>query len=310
VREERAEVVNLLAGSGVPAPASFTFEPLFLALAAVAGWLYWRAWRREQAPRSRAVLFGSGLLLVAVSVNSPLETLAAHYLLLMHLLQNVLLADIAPLLLVLGLTPAMRTALAAGGGRPLAAVTRLRVALPIWLVGWYVIHLAAFYDAALENAWLLNVEHFLLLAIGLLFWWPLLSDAPHAATTPQRLAYLGAAFVFSAFLGLGLTFAGSSFYDYYENAPRLWGLTPLEDQNLGGVLMTAEQSLVFLAAISYFLVRLLNEEDAQGQDLLARPDAGASIAADAATGRRGPDGETAPLPRTGPADGVGSAEGV
>jgi len=241
------------------------------------------------------VLFGSGLFLVAASVNSPLETLAAHYLLLMHLLQNVLLADIAPLLLVLGLTPAMRHAIAARGGRPLAAVTRLRVALPIWLVGWYVIHLAAFYDAALETAWLLNVEHLILLAIGLVFWWPVLSDAPHAATTPQRLAYLGAAFIFSAFLGLGLTFAASTFYGYYEAAPRLWGLSPLEDQNLGGVLMTAEQSIVFLVAISYLLVRLLNEEEAQHRAVLP-PEAATPPTAPAAD-RPGADADAARPPR-------------
>ena len=76
-----------------PSATSFTFEPLFLALAAVAAWLYWRAWRGERAPRSRAVLFGSGLFLLAASVNSPLETLAAHYLVLMHLFQNVIVAD-------------------------------------------------------------------------------------------------------------------------------------------------------------------------------------------------------------------------
>ena len=155
----------------------------------------------------------------------------------------------------------MREAVAQRGGAPFARLTRLRIALPIWLAGWYLVHLAAFYDAALENAWLLNVEHAILLAVGLLFWWPLISDVPHAASTPSRLAYLGGAFVFSAFLGLGLTFAGSAFYDYYETVPRLWGLSAVEDQNLGGVLATAEQSVLFLAAIAYFLVRLLNEEE-------------------------------------------------
>ncbi len=72
--------------------------------------------------------------------------------------------------------------------------------------------------------------------------------------------------MFSAFLGLGLTFAGSVFYDYYEGVPRLWGLSAVEDQNLGGVLMTAEQSILFLAAISYFLVRLLNEEEGRQRE--------------------------------------------
>jgi putative membrane protein len=244
-----------------PAPTSFTFEPLFLALAVVAGVLYVRSCRREGAPVWRAVAFGAGLVLVAGSLNSPLETISVHYLLLFHLFQNVVLADWAPLLLVVGLTPAMREAVARRGGAPFAWVTRLRVALPIWLAGWYLVHLAAFYDSALENPWLLNVEHAILLAIGLLFWWPLVSDVPHAPSTPARLAFLGAAFVFSAFLGLALTFAGSAFYDYYETVPRLWGLSALEDQNLGGVLMTAEQSILFLAAIAYFLLRLLNEEE-------------------------------------------------
>lgn len=250
-----------------PAPTSFTFEPLFLALAVVAGVLYWNAWRREQASGWRACAFGAGLLFVAGSLNSPLETISAHYLLLFHLFQNVVIADWAPLLLVLGLTPPMRAAIARRGGAPFAWVTRLRVALPVWLAAWYLVHFAAFYDTALENPWLLNVEHAILLAAGLLFWWPLLSDVPHQPTTPARIAYLGGAFVFSAFLGLGLTFAGSVFYDYYESVPRLWGLSAVEDQNLGGVLMTAEQSILFLAAISYFLVRLLNEEERRQREL-------------------------------------------
>ena len=69
----------------------------------------------------------------------------------------------------------------------------------------------------------------------------------------------------SVFLGLAFTFSGSSFYDYYAGAPRLWGLGVVEDQNLGGVLMTAEQALVFLAAITWQLLRLLREEDAREQ---------------------------------------------
>ncbi|MCC6224414.1 MAG: cytochrome c oxidase assembly protein [Thermoleophilia bacterium] len=244
-----------------PGPYSPSFEPLFLALGALAGALYWRASRRERVPRWRAFLFGAGLLLVAGSVNSPLETIATSYLVLVHLLQNVILADWAPPLLLLGLTPSMRAAIACRGGRALAALTRPRVALPVWLAGWYVIHLAAVYDTALRNQWLLNVEHATLVAIGLVFWWPVLSDAPRRVSTPARIGYLFAGFVGSAFLGLALTFAGSALYDTYQRAPRLWGLSPVEDQNLGGVLMTAEQALVFLLAIGYFVLRLLGEEE-------------------------------------------------
>jgi len=250
-----------------PAASSFTFEPLFLALAAVAGWLYWRAARRERPPAWRIVLFALGLLLVAGALNSPLETLAAHYLLLMHLLQNVMIADWAPPLLVLGLTPAMREAVARAGGRTLALLTRPRIALPVWVVGWYLIHLAAFYDAALANPWLLNIEHLILLSLGLVFWWPVLTDTPHPTPTTVRIAYLGAAFVASSFLGLAFTFSNTPFYGFYEEAPRLWGLSPIKDQNLGGVLMTGEQALVFLAAIIAMVLRLLREEEAREREL-------------------------------------------
>ena len=241
-----------------PAPGSFGFEPLFLALAVVAAAAYVRA---ERPSWLRAALFGLGLVLVAGALNSPLETLAAHYLLLFHLLQNVMIADWAPPLLVLGLTPAMRAALARRGGRVFALVTRPSVALPVWLAGWYAIHLAAFYDFALDNPWALNVEHALLVALGAAFWWPLLADEPHRVGAGLKIGYLGAAFVGSAFLGLALTFAATPLYDFYEAAPRLWGLSAARDQNFGGVLMTVEQSVVFLTAIAYFALRLIPEEE-------------------------------------------------
>ncbi len=241
-----------------PAPGSFSFEPLFLALAVLAAVAYARA---ERSSRLRAALFALGLVLVAGALNSPLETLAAHYLVLFHLLQNVMIADWAPPLLILGLTPAMRAAVARRGGPALAVVTRPAVALPIWLAGWYGVHLAAFYDFALDNPWALNVEHALLLALGAAFWWPLLSDEPHRVGAGLKIGYLGAAFVGSAFLGLALTFATTPLYDFYEAAPRLWGLSAARDQNFGGVLMTAEQSVVFLAAIAYFALRLIPEEE-------------------------------------------------
>src|SRR2546430_2216566 len=113
--------------------------------------------------------------MIALSLNSPLETIAIHYLLVIHLLQNVMIADWAPPLLVLGLTPAMREAVAARGGRPLAFSTRPLVALPFWLVVWYGVHLPQFYDYALRHPWLLNIEHGLLILAWLLFWWPVFS---------------------------------------------------------------------------------------------------------------------------------------
>ena len=92
----------------------------------------------------------------------------------------------------------------------------------------------------------------------------------------KAVAYLGAAFVASAFLGLGLSFAVHSFYDFYRTAPtRLWGLSATKDQNLGGVLMSVEQTLVLAAALGFFLLRLL-------PDRAARPATG-NVAVDTAS---------------------------
>ena len=241
--------------------SSFTFEPLFIALGVAAICIYARAWRRERAGIGHAAMFCAGIVLIVAALNSPLETIAIEYLVLFHLLQNVIIADWAPPLIILGLTPAMRGALAAHGGRLFAFVTRPTVALPVWLIGWYVVHLGGVYDVALRNPGLLNVEHLFMVAIGLVFWWPVFSDEPESVPTLGRIAYVFAAFVLSAFLGLALTFA-PPLYGYYESLPeRLWGISAAKDQNLGGILMTTEQALILFAAVIWLLVRLFREED-------------------------------------------------
>jgi putative membrane protein len=235
----------------------FSFEPLFIVLAVLAAGLYVRAARRARPGPWRATSFATGLVLIAASLNSPLETIAADYLLLIHLLQNALIADVAPLLVLLGLTPSMTAALGRRGANRL----RARYVLPLWLIAWYSTHAAPFYDWALRTGWGLNVEHAILIAAGLLFWWPIVSGR---LAPPAALAYLGAAFVGSSFLGLAYIFSSSVFYSFYEHAPRLWGLSPVRDQNLGGILMNGEQTVVFLLAIGWFVLRLLDEEHEQG----------------------------------------------
>ena len=235
---------------------AFSFEPLFLALAVAAAVLYWRAALTDRPPAWRLVAFGSGVFLTAASLNSPLETIASKYLLLIHLLQNGLIADLAPLLVLLGLTPRMRE----GIGRRGLDRLRTRWILPIWLGAWYLTHIAAFYNWALRTGWGLNIEHAILIAAGLLFWWPIASGR---LTPPAGLAYLIVAFLGSSFLGLAYIFSSQPFYSFYEHAPRLWGLSPIRDQNLGGILMNGEQTLVFLCAIGWFVLRLLDEEHAR-----------------------------------------------
>jgi cytochrome c oxidase assembly factor CtaG len=241
---------------------AFSFEPIFLVLALAAGAAYWRAARTDRPATWRVVSFVAGLFLIAASLNSPLETIASRYLLLIHLLQNGLIADLAPLLVLLGLTPLMREEIGRRGLNRL----RTRWILPIWLGAWYLTHIAAFYNWALRTGWGLNIEHAILIAAGLLFWWPIVSGR---LAPPAGLAYLVIAFIGSSFLGLAYIFSSRPFYAFYEHAPRLWGLSPIRDQNLGGILMNAEQTLVFLVAIGWFVLRLLDEEHEHAREPLS-----------------------------------------
>jgi cytochrome c oxidase assembly factor CtaG len=241
-----------------PSATSFSFEPLFIVLAAIAVYLYAR--RVRDAGTGRKVLFGLGLACIVLPVNSPLETLAIHYLLMAHLAQNAISADIAPPLLILGLTPLAREAIERRGGALLAGATRAPIALVTWLVCWYGVHLSGVYDFLLTHPILLNAEHVLLISVGLLFWWPVLSGTAGALEAPGGLLYLFIAFATSAFLGLALTFL-PSFYTYYQHTPRLWGLSPNADQNIGGALMAGEQSAVFVAGMCWVFFRLLDDEE-------------------------------------------------
>jgi putative membrane protein len=243
-----------------PPPSSFTFEPLFVIACAGACALYAR---HVKAPGTgRAVVFALGVVCIAIPLNSPLETIATHYLLLAHLAQNAITADIAPPLLILGLTPEARDAIVRRGGALLRAVTRPGIALPAWLACWYGIHLSGVYDLLLEHPLWLNAEHATLIAAGLLFWWPVLSGSPDGLSPPAGLLYLFAAFLTSVFLGLALTWL-PSFYPYYQRAPRLWGISANEDQNVGGALMMAEQSVVFVTGMCWLFFHLLGGEDEQ-----------------------------------------------
>jgi putative membrane protein len=246
----------------------FTYEPAFVVLALLAALLYARAARREHVPAWKVLLFALSLVLIVAALNSPLETIAVHYLLLGHLVQNALIADWAPPLLILGLTDAMRRGLERAGGTVFEAVTRPGIALPLWLLAWYGTHLPPIYDGALRNPALLNVEHGVLILAGFLFWWRVLCGGPWALSPGAALGYLAAAFVTAVFLGLALTFDGNVLYTYYVDKPRLLGMSPQEDQNVAGAVMNGEQSVVFIAAIAYVFFKLAGQEpdDAEAID--------------------------------------------
>ena len=241
-------------------PSPWSWHPAWGELAVV-GFLavgYALAARRFRPSRARMVTFAAGLALALAVLVTPVATLALHYLLAAHLFQNVALAEWAPALLVLGLSAPMAAALARR--RAVASLTHPLVALPVWLVTYAVWHVPALYDAALRTPALLHLEHASYLASGLLLWWPVVHDVPHELPSARRAAYLFAAFLLASPLGLLLALVPEPIYAFYEEAPRLWGLSPLADQQIAGVIMSGSEAIVFFAGFAFFLLRFFAEE--------------------------------------------------
>ena len=218
--------------------------------------------------RVASFLGGCGLLVVALV--TPLDTLARGYLVWAHLLQNVVFAEWAPLLLVIGVPAALGARI--GGVGAVRVLTHPFVALPLWVGVYAAWHVPALYDAALRHAdSLLVLEHGTYLLTGLLFWWCVWQDAPHRLSSAARAAYAFGAFVLSAPLGLVLALVPEPLYDAYADAPdRVWGLSRLTDQQLGGMTMAAEQSVVFFVVFAYWFLRFLAEQERVEEDVAQR----------------------------------------
>jgi cytochrome c oxidase assembly factor CtaG len=224
--------------------------------------LYLFAVGRFGASRWQIGCYAGAMVLLAVAFWTPLHHLALHYLLTAHLLQNVILAEWAPLLAVLGVSAPMAEALARR--RAWRVLTHPAVALPLWLVNYFTWHIPFVYQAALRHqSWLIHIEHACYFATGILMWWPLVHNVPRWLASGARAAYAFAAFLFAAPLGLLLALVPKPVYDFYVDArPRVWGLSPLADQQIAGVTMASEQALVLFVVFLYWFRRFLAEEGA------------------------------------------------
>ena len=241
-----------------PDPYAWAPHPEALAAVVLVAALYAAARPRYQPSRARIAAFATGLAMIAVALVTPLHALSFH-LLSMHLLQNVVLAEWAPALLVLGIPSALATSL--GRNRAVRWLTWPPVALVLWLGTYFTWHVPAIYDAALRHPHsLLHAEHASYVLAGCLLWWPVVHDAPHHLSSAARAGYLFAAFVFASPLGLLLALVPEPVYAFYEQG-RIWGLSREADQQIAGVTMAAEQAFVFFAAFAWFFFRFLAEEE-------------------------------------------------
>jgi cytochrome c oxidase assembly factor CtaG len=214
-------------------------------------------------------IFAAGLLVIVAALVSPIDGLGDQ-LLVMHMVQHILLLDVVPILLILGLNKVLLRPVT----RKLHGIERRAgyLAHPAFAVilyagfmwGW---HIPALYDAALRDSGVHALEHVCFAVAGTLYWWHLLSPI----RSRMRLGGLGpVSYMVSTkllvgILGIVLAFAPASFYPFYEHHPHYWGLSPSEDQSMAGLAMALEQSVVMGIALVVVFVQMLTESEREQQ---------------------------------------------
>jgi putative membrane protein len=260
----------------VPVETSWTFAPGVLVALAGYGVIYGLRWRRARAEGGaraasgwRAAAWGAGLLCLFLALVSPIDALGEQ-LASAHMVQHLLVADLAPILLTLGLTkwilrPATRRIhrleRAAGPfGHPAFGVVAYVGVMWFW-------HVPAFYDAALRHPGVHVLEHVSFAAAGLLYWWHLLSPIRSRLRLGGMgpVLYMASTKLLVGLLGILLAFAPELLYDGYGTTGERWGLSPLDDLHVAGLLMALEQSLVMGVALVFLFTRMLAESDREDE---------------------------------------------
>ncbi len=271
-----APAANPLAAAGHP-QIHWLPDPLVLLPLAALAIVYirrFRTVRREAdggkvrgAGAAQAAAFVGAMLALLLAVASPIDRLGEDYLFLMHMLQHVLLGDIAPVLLLLSLSRVLlrpMTRRLMSFERRLGPFASPLTGLVLWLFLMYLWHVPLLYEAAIEHPLVHLLEHASFFTAGLAVWWPLIQPVPmrRRLSGLWTVAYIGTAKFGLAALGLYLTWSTSVLYTHYEGVPRIWGLDAISDQNAGGAIMMVEQSLTFVIALVVLFVSMLRQSEA------------------------------------------------
>jgi putative membrane protein len=223
-------------------------------------------------PRARVAVFALGVALLVLPLASPIAAIGERELFSFHMLQHVLLGDLAPLCLLAGLTgPVLRPLLALRPVERLRVLANPAIALPLWAANLYLWHLPFLYEAAVRHSSVHALEHVAFFTAGAVMWLPVLETlpAPEWFGTGAKLAYVGAVRVVETILGNVFLWSGAAYYGVYDRAPELWGISPERDQGLAGAVMMLEGSLVTIAALALLFLRLAREGEVR-QELLER----------------------------------------
>lgn len=278
----------LLHAGRAPAPhdlwRSWTFAPFVVAGLLASGAVYGRGaralWARAGAGRGlppwRARAFYAALSTLAIALLSPLDAAAAA-LFSAHMMQHLLLVMVAAPLLVLGDPGTMLWAASPSNRRAIGRVwrrastirlvwdrvTRPAAAISLHVFALWVWHAPVLYESAVRHESLHALEHATFLATALLFWWPLLRPHGRRMRAPAAVAYLFAATLQCTLLGAIIALARHPWYSVHLATTGPWGLSPLEDQQLAGLIMWVPAGVVYLLPLVVLLVRALSASSAR-----------------------------------------------
>ncbi|MBS3967933.1 MAG: cytochrome c oxidase assembly protein [Truepera sp.] len=257
-----------------PIPVAGVFY-LALAYALGVGPLRWRYFP-EPFPRRHAARFGAGIALFLLLLVSPLHLWAEVYLLSAHMLQFMILSYVIPVLILSG-TPAwlLKPLLLHRWIRPLAqTLTRPWLALVLFNLIFAIWHVPAFLLAATFNEWLHSLMYLSLFGAAVLMWWPVLSPLPELPrlAAGKQVIYLVLLFLAHTPISAWMGFATDLLYPWYALAPRVFGLSPMEDQQLAGGIMGLFVMLALTIAASIAFFQWLRETEKASQDESAAPE--------------------------------------
>ena len=219
-------------------------------------------------PGWRQACFYSGFVVIAAALTSLGS--ASQDLLYVHMIEHLLLGDIAALLIVLGLTgPLLAPVLRIRFFDRLRALTNPLVAFPLWALDLYLWHLPVLYQAALRHSGVHALEHAMFLAFGINMWMCLFGPLP----TPSwfgnlgKLIYIVAVRLTGTVLGNIFLWSGTVFYPYYIHGDAVYHISPLADQSIAGAIMMVEESILTLCLFCWLFLRAARESE-ERQDLL------------------------------------------
>jgi cytochrome c oxidase assembly factor CtaG len=248
------------------AHVSGTFAPLEVLPLLAAATLYAKrsltlAEKGRPVPLWRQLCFAGGLLAIAVALVSPVAHLGEE-LVIAHMVEHLLLGDVATLLLVLGLTgPLLQPVLAIPVFDKLRILAHPLVAFPLWALNFYFWHIPALYDAAYGGAAVHILEHASFIFFGCLMWMPIFGPLPKPSwfNAGWKVAYVIAVRFAGAILGNVLMWSGSVLYPKYAAGEAYWKISPLADQSTAGVVMMVEGTFLGLGLLAWVFFEVSRE---------------------------------------------------